>query len=203
MTVAAPTGEVGRLAYDVRENDDRCHAATSVGSASTYVAHASILVAGIIAPIIAIYRGDWPLLPVGICFIIFGSWMLRLTRVKSERRLLVVKVSSEGMDLLFSDGINRTYSWKDPTLKLRLIDYSAGTERGPPGFRGFASIPCGIIVGTGPVGISLAALKGIRQSARGAGVPVVDGVPNSLRRAIYIGHWPDVSRPFPSINPYA
>jgi hypothetical protein len=203
MSTATPPGELGSITYDVRENDDRRHAATIVGSSGSWIASASILVAGILLPVIAIYRNNWPILPVGIVFIIAGVWMLRQAREKSKRRLTVVEVSSNGMILRFSDGTTRTYLWRDPALKVRLIDYSAATGAAPPGFRGFGAIPCAIIVGTGPVGISVEALKRIRQTARAAGVAVVDGIPDAFSRTVYLGDWPDVPRPFSAGDPYA
>ena len=164
---------------------------------------ATLLAAGVAIPAVAVYRGDLPVSLIGVFSFGAGVVMLTRARAASGRRLNAVEISSQGMTLRFSDKPTLSYSWKDPALKLWLVDYAAAVGGGVAGFREFALIPCAIMVGNGPVGISLVALKGIRQTARTAGVPVIDGTPDAISRNIYIGNWPDVPRPFSSVNPYA
>ncbi len=188
--------------FDVRENDERRHAAVAYGSAMSWIGVGAFIIAGVVVPLIGVYRGEWPLAILGVVVLAVGIVMLRGVRSASARRLVAVDVSPQGLTIHFSDSSTRNWIWNDPSLRLRLVDYSAASRPAPAGFRGFAGIPCAIIVGNGPAGISLAALKAIRLSAKSAGLAVVDGTPDEMSRSIYIGKWPNVPRPFTVDNPY-
>jgi hypothetical protein len=188
------------VSYDVSLNDERCRAATRFAQSMTWFGILTLLVAGVALVGIGIDRLEPVFAGLGVVSCLAGALLFRQSRTKTQRQLLVVTVSATGLSLRYSDRSGRDFAWKDPSLRLRLVDYAASTGGG---LKGFAAIPCGIIVDHGPVGISLDAVKGIRRAAKAAGVPVIDGRPEPICRSIYIGRWPEVPRPFIESDAYA
>ncbi|HZY92004.1 MAG TPA: hypothetical protein VFG07_04415 [Thermoplasmata archaeon] len=184
--------------FDVRSEDDQLFAAGHLSQVLNRLYLAAFFGVGGFLIVFGWLELEWALVGLGVFTAAFGA-IMSVRILGSERtRLRSVEVGRELLSLSISNSEKVLLAWRDSALKIRLYDYRGSHD---PNVETREQVPCAIEAGRIFGGLSLEAFKAIREQAQQAGAPVVDIVPDSGGRAVYIGNWPNVQRPFSEPGP--
>lgn len=185
--------------FDLRAEAQRLDAAQSRTWMMNYIGVGALLLFGVLFAVLGSDPEQWVYVGVGGAMIVFGAYMAVKVFRDRRRRTDWVEVDRGGIHIGLSDGSSREIGWKDPDLRVALLDWRGAKIYGMSGMN---TVPCTMSAGGIYAGLSLEALKAIRQSAIDAGVPVTEPPPMAGARRTHLGTFPNEPRGFTAPGPY-